>query len=167
VGVPRLNMAHKLVAVAMGEWAVIHIVELISTIATGMNWVTRASCGDKCSPSRSSRVATVRVCPAVVLGSSPCHLEVGGCEGNLLWLPVKAGVSVHSQEYLCLPKVLLDGHLLLVYALFQGIEVFPPLALLACFFLQGDVPMEHFHLLMGDAPQPVHLSLYAEVSQPI
>ena len=79
MGVPRLDSAHKLVAVAVEEWTVIHIVELISTIATGADWATGTSCGDECGPSRSSWVAAVRVCPAVVLGVPPCHLEIGGC----------------------------------------------------------------------------------------
>ena len=48
-------------------------------------------------------------------------------------------------------KALLDGHFLPIYTLLQGIEVFPPLALLVAFFLQGDTPVKHLHLLMGDA----------------
>ena len=60
-------------------------------------------------------------------------------------------MSIHPQEYLHLPKALLDCHLLSVYALLQGVEVFPPLALLAGFFLQGNAPMEHLYLLMGNA----------------
>ena len=51
VGVPRLDVAHKLVAAAMGEWAVIHVVELISTVATGASWATIASHGDEGGPS--------------------------------------------------------------------------------------------------------------------
>src|SRR5579863_6782809 len=122
VGVPRPDMAHKLVAAAMGNWAVIHVVELISTMATGVNSATSASCGDECGPSRSSRVAAVRVHPTVVLGMPPCHLVIGRCGGNLPWLPVEAGVGIHPQEYLCLPKAILDCHLLLIYALLQGVE---------------------------------------------
>ena len=95
VGVPRPDMAHKLVAAAMGKWAVIHVVELISTMATGANWVTSASCGDECGPSRSSWVAAVWVCPTVMLGMPPCHLVIERRGGNLLWLPVEAGVGVH------------------------------------------------------------------------
>ena len=72
-------------------------------------------------------------------------------------------MSVHPQEYLRCFKALLDRLLLSINALFQSIEVFPPLALLARLFLQGDAPMEHLQPLMGDAPQPVHLSLHAEV----
>src|SRR5579863_10282477 len=117
VGVPRPDMAHKLVAAAMGEWAVIHVVELISTMATGANWAMSVSCGDECGPSRSSQAAAVWVCPTVVLGTPPCHLVIGGHGGNLPWFPVKAGVGVHPQEYLHLPKVILDCHLLSIYAL--------------------------------------------------
>src|SRR5579863_10396725 len=87
VGMPRLDSAHKLVAVAVGEWAVVHIVELIPTIATGVDWVMGTSSGDECSPSGPSRAATVRVCPAVVLGTPSCHLEIGGRRGDLPWLP--------------------------------------------------------------------------------
>ena len=78
VGVPRFNSAHKLVTVAVGEWAVVHIMELIPTIATGANWATGTSCGDERGPSRPSRAATVRVGSAVVLGTPPCHLEIRG-----------------------------------------------------------------------------------------
>src|SRR5579863_9383582 len=117
VGVPRLDSAHKLVTVAMGEWTVVHIVERISTIATGVNWAMGTSCGDECSPSGPSRAAAVRVCPAVVLGTPPCHLEIGGRQGNLPRLPVKTGVSIHPQEYLRLLELLFDSHLLAVYAL--------------------------------------------------
>ena len=76
-------------------------------------------------------------------------------------------MSIHPQKHLCLLKPLLDGQLLSVYALFQGVEVFPSLALLAHFFLQSNTLMEHLHPLVGDVPQPVHLSLHTEVSQPI
>src|SRR5579863_1164265 len=137
--------------------------ELVSTIATGANWATGTSCGDEHGPSRSFGAATVGVGPAVVLGMPPCHLEVRGHRGDLPWLPVKGGVSIHPQEYLRRFKALLDCLFLLVYALFQSIEVLPSLALLACLFLQGDALMEHFQPLMGNAPQPVHLSLHAEV----
>ena len=98
-----------------------------------------------------------------MLSTPPCHLEIRSCQGDLPWLPVKAGVSVHPQEYLRRFKALLDRLLLPVHALFQSVQVLPPLALLACLFLQGDVPMEHLQPLMGDAPQPVYLSLHAEV----
>src|SRR5579863_4110721 len=108
VGVPRLDSAHKLVAVAVGEWTVVHVMELVPAVATGANWATGTSCGDECGPSRPSRAAAVRVCPAVVLGPPPCHLEVRGHRGDLPWLPVKAGVSVHPQEYLRHFKALLD-----------------------------------------------------------
>jgi hypothetical protein len=60
-------------------------------------------------------------------------------------------------------KALFDCLFLPVHALFQSVQVLPPLALLAGLFLQGDAPMEHLHPLMGDAPQPVYLSLHAEV----
>ena len=76
-------------------------------------------------------------------------------------------MGIHPQEYLHLLEAILDCHFLSIYALLQGVEVFPLLVLLMHFFLQGDVLVEHFHLLMGDVMQPVHLSLYAEVSQPI
>src|SRR5579863_7489568 len=133
------------------------------TAVTGANRATGTGCGDECGPSGPSRAAAVRVGPAVVLGTPPYHLEVRGRRGDLPWLPIKAGVSVHPQEYLRRFKALLDCHFLPVYALFQSIEVLPSLALLAHLFLQSDAPMEHFHPLMGDAPQPVHLSLHAEV----
>src|SRR5579863_3711698 len=95
VGMPKLYLAHELVTVAVGEWAVVHVVELISTIATGADWAMGTSSRDECSPSGPSRAAAVRVCPAVVLGTPPCHLEIGGRRGNLPWLPVKTGVSIH------------------------------------------------------------------------
>src|SRR5579863_1312909 len=78
VGMPRLDSAHKLVAVAVGKWAVIHVMELIPAVATGANWATGTSCGNECGPSGPSRVAAVWVGPAVMLGTPPCHLEVGG-----------------------------------------------------------------------------------------
>ena len=84
-----------------------------------------------------------------MLGTPSCHLEIGRCGGNLPWLPVEAGVGVHPQEYLCLLEAILDCHLLSIYALLQGVEVFPLLALLASFFLQGHMPVEHLHLLVG------------------
>src|SRR5579863_2576782 len=79
VGVLRLDSAHKLVAVAVGEWTVIHVMELIPAVATGVNWAMGMSCGDECGPSRPSRVAAVRVGPAIVFSPPPCHLEIGGC----------------------------------------------------------------------------------------
>src|SRR5579863_8490215 len=163
VGMPRLDSAHKLVAVAVGEWAVIHVVELVPTVTTGANGATGASCGDEGSPSGPSRAATVRVGPAVVFGTPPCHLEVGGRRGDLPWLPINAGVSVHPQEYLRRFEVLLDCLLLPVHTLFQSVQVLPPLALLAHLFLQGNAPVEHLQPLVGDASQSVHLSLHAEV----
>src|SRR5579863_10263777 len=78
VGMPGLDPAYKLVAVAVGEWAVVHVMELVPTVATGANWATGTSCGDERGPSGPSGAATVRVGPAVVLGVPPCHLEVGG-----------------------------------------------------------------------------------------
>src|SRR5579863_4233180 len=95
VGVPRLDSAHQLVAVAVGEWTVVHVMELVPAVATGANWETGTSCGDECGPSGPSRAAAVRVGPAVVLSLPPHHLEIGGCGGNLPWLPIKGGVSVH------------------------------------------------------------------------
>src|SRR5579863_1419518 len=163
VGVPRLDSAHKLIAVAVGEWTVVHVVELVPAVATGANWVTGTSCGDECGPGGPSRAAAVRVGPAVVLGMPPCHLEIGGRRGDLPWLPVNAGVSVHPQEYLRRLEALFDCLLLLVHALFQSVQVLPPLALLAHLFLQGNAPVEHLQPLVGDAPQSVHLSLHAEV----
>src|SRR5579863_5828332 len=160
---PRLDSAHKLVAVAVGEWAVVHVVELVPAVATGANWVTGVSCGDEGSPSGPSRAAAVRVGPAIMLGTPPCHLEIGGRRGDLPWFPVDAGVSVHPQEYLRRFEALLDRHLLPIHALFQSVEVFPPLALLARLFLQGNAPVEHLQPLMGDAPQSVHLSMHAKV----
>src|SRR5579863_8121926 len=164
---PRLDSAHKLVAVAVGEWTVVHVMELIPAVAAGANWATGMSCGDECGPSGPSWAAAIRVGPAVVLGTPPCHLEIGGRRGDLPWLPVKGGVSVHPQEYLRRFKALFDCHFLPVHALFQSVQVLPPLALLACFFLQGDTLMEHLHPLMGDTAQPVYLGLHTEVSQPI
>src|SRR5579863_10050527 len=78
VGMPGLDLAYKLVAVAVGEWTIVHVMELVPTIATGANWATGMSCGDERGPSGPSRAATVRVGPAVVLGAPPCHLEIGG-----------------------------------------------------------------------------------------
>src|SRR5579863_10021053 len=92
VGMPRLDSAHKLVAVAVGEWAVIHVVELVPAVATGANRATGTSCGNECGPSGPSRAAAVRVGPAVVLGAPPCHLEIGGRRGDLSWLPINGGV---------------------------------------------------------------------------
>src|SRR5579863_5265197 len=82
----------------MGEWAVIHVVELISTMATGANWAMSASHGDKCGPSRSSRAATVGVRPTVVLGTPPCHLVIGGHGGNLPWSSYKGPLSHRRLE---------------------------------------------------------------------
>src|SRR5579863_3140264 len=160
---PRLDSARKLVTVAVGEWAVIHVVELVPAVATGANWAAGASCGNECGPRGPSRAAAVRVGPAVVLGTPPCHLEVGGRRRDLPWLPVNAGVSVHPQEYLRRFEALFDFPFLPIHALFQSVEVFPPLALLARLFLQSDAPMENLQPLMGDAAQSVHLSLHAEV----
>src|SRR5579863_5867856 len=78
VGMPGLDPAYKLVAVAVGEWTVVHVMELIPTIATGANWATGMSCGDERGPSKPSRAVAVGVRPAVVLGTPPCHLEIGG-----------------------------------------------------------------------------------------
>src|SRR5579863_10046108 len=112
--------------------------ELVSTIATGANWATGTSCGDEHGPSRSFGAAAVRVGPAVVLGVPPCHLEVRGHRGDLPWLPVDGGVSIHPQEYLRRFEALFDCLLLPVHALFQSVQVLPPLALLARLFLQGN-----------------------------
>src|SRR5579863_6053487 len=51
VGMPRLDSAHKLVAVVVGEWTVVHVMELVPAVATGVNWATGTSCGDECGPS--------------------------------------------------------------------------------------------------------------------
>src|SRR5579863_23035 len=98
VRVPRSDAAHKLVAAAMGKWAVIHVVELISTMATGANWVTRVSCGDECGPRRSSQVTAVQVCPAIVLGTPLLRTSLG----TSLWTGI---VTIHIGTHLkwCIP----------------------------------------------------------------
>ena len=83
VGVPGLDSAHKLVAVAVGERTVVHVMELVPAVAAGVNRAAGTGCGDECGPSRSSRVAAFRICPTVMLGMPPCHLEIGGRGRNL------------------------------------------------------------------------------------
>src|SRR5579863_2745638 len=113
-------MAYKLVIVAMGKRAVIHIVKHVPTVPAGTDWAASMGHQDEGGPSRPSRAATFRVCSAIMLGMPSCHHKVRGGGGDFPRFSVESRVSIHPQEYLCCLEALFDSHFLRVYALFQG-----------------------------------------------
>src|SRR5487761_1804146 len=105
--------------------------------------------------------------PFVVLGHPASELCVMHGGGNFPWLPIDAAMCLQTQKYLCVLKALLDVGLLQLQPLLQVIDPCPALSELAVFLLQCIAAVEDFLLTVNQPPQPIDLSLDAEVPQGI
>src|SRR5487761_880867 len=82
-------------------------------------------------------------------------------------LPIHAAVRLQVQKYLHVLKTLFGAGLLLLQPVLQVVDPAPALSELAVFLLQCIAAVEGLLLAVNEPPQPVNLSLNAEVPQGI